>query len=263
MSEVGERRPVRLRDRLRVLYNGRSRPAVHFRYALLTLDVLLIAYFVASTFAGPRPWFLIVDVLIAVALVIDFLARMIVAPSVRRYFRDPITFTDLVVIGTLLVPLLGRDFAFLRVLRALRAFRSFRIQRELRKDFRTFRRNEELIEALVNLMLFIFVVTAMVYVLQHEQNRDIENYVDALYFTVATLTTTGFGDITMHGTGGRLLAIVIMVVGVSLFLRLVRVVFRPQKVFFRCPACGLARHESDAVHCKACGKLLSIPNEDG
>ena len=31
----------------------------------------------------------------------------------------------------------------------------------------------------------------------------IGNYLDALYFTVATLTTTGFGDITLTGTTGR------------------------------------------------------------
>jgi Ion channel len=47
------------------------------------------------------------------------------------------------------------------------------------------------------------------------------------YFTVATLTTTGFGDITLVGTEGRLLAIVMMSVGISLFLRMVQVLFRP------------------------------------
>jgi voltage-gated potassium channel len=36
---------------------------------------------------------------------------------------------------------------------------------------------------------------------------------------------------------------------------------RPQKVRYACPACGLQRHEVDAVHCKACGLLLKIPDE--
>lgn len=43
----------------------------------------------------------------------------------------------------------------------------------------------------------------------------IGNYIDALYFTVAMLTTTGFGDITLPGTAGRLLSILMMIVGVS------------------------------------------------
>ena len=40
-------------------------------------------------------------------------------------------------------------------------------------------------------------------------------------------------------------------------------VFRPGgKVRHPCPQCGLQRHERDAVHCKACGLLLNIPNDE-
>ena len=54
---------------------------------------------------------------------------------------------------------------------------------------------------------------------------------------------------------------VIMIFGVSLFLRLVQVMLRPQKVEHKCPDCGLKRHDHDAVHCKACGRLLNIEDE--
>jgi voltage-gated potassium channel len=47
---------------------------------------------------------------------------------------------------------------------------------------------------------------AIVYETQHRRNPAIGNYIDALSFTVATLTATGFGDITLTGTEGRLLA---------------------------------------------------------
>ena len=52
-----------------------------------------------------------------------------------------------------------------------------------------------------------------------------------------------------------------MLAGVTLFLRLAQALFRPAKVRYPCPACGLQRHEPDAVHCKACGHLLNIPDE--
>ena len=42
---------------------------------------------------------------------------------------------------------------------------------------------------------------------------------------------------------------------------LVRVLVQPPKVRFRCPACALMRHDADAVHCKACGTILNIPDE--
>ena len=75
----------------------------------------------------------------------------------------------------------------------------------LRADSSFFRRNEEVIFAVTNLAVFIFVMTAIVYETQKFRNDQITNYADALYFTVTALTTTGFGDITLHGTVGRLI----------------------------------------------------------
>jgi voltage-gated potassium channel len=85
----------------------------------------------------------------------------------------------------------------------------------------------------------------------------IGNYIDALYLTVVMLTTTGFGDMTLPGTAGRLLSILMMIVGVSLFVRMVQVLFRPTRVLQSCSYCGLSGYESDAVHCKRCGTLLT------
>lgn len=101
----------------------------------------------------------------------------------------------------------------------------------------------------------------MVYVTRVGSNPEIVNYFDALYFTVATLTTTGFGDITLVGTGGHILAVLIMIFGISLFLRLIQTIFRPDKVRYECPVCGLTRHDADTVHCRHCGTVLHITTE--
>jgi voltage-gated potassium channel len=98
-------------------------------------------------------------------------------------------------------------------------------------------------------------------VTQNDINPGIKTYIDALYFTITTLTTTGFGDITLLGPGGRLLAVVVMVAGVSLFLRLLQAIFRPNKVRFECPDCGLLVHDADAIRCKHCGRVLHIQTE--
>jgi voltage-gated potassium channel len=176
-------------------------------------------------------------------------------------FRQLTTWADIVVIITLLLPTILESFLFLRVLRALRLLRSYRMLADLRDEFSFFRRNEEVIQSVVNLLVFVFVMTALVYVFQIHTNPKITNYIDALYFTVTALTTTGFGDITLEGTSGRLLSIVILLIGVALFLRLVQTIFRPPHVTFECPDCGLKRHDTDAVHCKHCGRILHIATE--
>jgi voltage-gated potassium channel len=55
--------------------------------------------------------------------------------------------------------------------------------------------------------------------------------------------------------------VLIMIFGVSLFIRLAQTLFRPQKVHYECPKCGLSRHDPDAVHCKHCGAVVNIPTE--
>ncbi len=249
-----------LKATLDKLYNGRSKRSVRFNYALLVFDVVTIGFFLVASFVETPTWFLVVDFAIATVLTLDLAARFWIERSRLRFAFQLGTLADVIVIATLLLPFLIENWAFLRVLRALRLIRSYHVLRDLRQQFRFFARNEEVIGSVLNLGVFIFVVTSLVYVLQ-EGNPEITNYVDALYFTVATLTTTGFGDITLQGSVGRLLAIVIMVVGVALFLRLVQTIFRPEKIRFRCPDCGLNRHDLDAIHCKHCGRVLNIQTE--
>ena len=87
------------------------------------------------------------------------------------------------------------------------------------------------------------------------------DYIDALYFTVTAASTTGFGDIVLLGTRGKLTSIIVVISGIGLLVRLAQSLFRPLKVFFPCPQCALQRHDPDAVHCKACGTLLNIPDD--
>jgi voltage-gated potassium channel len=182
----------------------------------------------------------------------------------RRPMKDLFSFwglADILVILSLLVPIWGEGLAFLRVLRLYRVIHSPPTLQQLRDDIPGFQRHEAALRAGLNLLIFVFAMTALVYQTQRTVNGDITNYMDALYFTVSTLSTTGFGDITLVGTSGRLLSVVIMIFGISLFLRLIQVIFRPPKAIFPCPTCGLRRHDHDAVHCKACGEVLAIPDD--
>ena len=251
---------ARLKQILRDLYTGRSQRATNFRYGLLAFDLMSIGFFVATAPEFPTPFILAVDFVLGLFILADFLARLWIAPNKARLLRQLHTVADILVILTLLLaPFISTSFAFLRVLRAMRLLHSYHVLRDLREETAFFRRNEEVIVACVNLIVFIFLATALVFTLQYRRNPDIESYVDALYFTVTTLTTTGFGDITMTGDGGRLLAVGIMLVGVALFFRLAQAIVRPTKVRHACPTCGLDRHDPDAVHCKHCGETIKIP----
>ncbi len=245
----------------RELYYGTNESALRGRYILLVIDLLILAYFVVTTFLPFDHWIATIDYVVAVWLILEFISRLLADDDKAAFITKPLAVVDFAIIVSLLLPVIFGNMAFLRVLRAMRLARSYLVTRRLRQQSQFFAKNEEVIFSAINLMVFIFVVTAIVYVLQSETNPSINNYIDALYFTITTLTTTGFGDITLVGSTGRLLAVVIMIVGVALFIRLVQTIFRPSKVRVDCPSCGLTRHEIDAVHCKHCGHLINIRTE--
>ena len=254
----------RLRVNLRRLFYGHRPAAVAFQSALLAIDLAAIAYFLATTFLADAAWLRTVDFLLGVLLALEFLGRMSAHRHPMHYLENGAAMIDLVVIASLFVSALGGNLGFLRVLRTLRLLRSYYVLGRLKKLSPAVRRNEEVILASLNLAVFVMMVSSLVFVTQRGVNPKIEDFVDALYFSVSALSTTGFGDITLIGsTGGELLSIAMMIVGITLFFRLAQAVFRPGgKVLHPCPQCGLQRHEPDAVHCKACGQVLNIPNDN-
>lgn len=246
---------------LRSLYFGNDERARRFRYGLIAFDVVTIGIFILAASESQQWWIVPLDFGLGVILTVELVARVYASTNRRSQILSFATATDIIVIGSLFLPALIDNLGFLRVVRMLRLLRSYHLLHDLRSDSPWFRRYEDVIQRTLNLAVFIMIVTSLVYVTQHTINPHIDNYIDALYFTITTLTTTGFGDITLLGPGGRLLAVIIMVVGVGLFLRLLQAVFRPNKVRFECPDCALQVHDIDAVHCKHCGRVLPIPTE--
>lgn len=260
--EAGRRRRLpRLRARLSELYHGKSPRAVRFRLRVIVLDFLLIAFFIAAPFLREYPAYLVMDYLAALILALDLAARAAAHTSLSAWIRRPSVWIDIFVLVTLLFPLWLFNLAFLRVLRLWSLFHSDFFWETVGRRYDD-TRWEDVGKTVATLVTFVFVATGFVYASFAREHPGIQGYLDALYFTTTALTTTGFGDIILPGAWGKLLTIIIMVSGITLFVRLAQALIRPYKVRFTCPTCGLMRHDQDAVHCKACGELLNIPNDE-
>ncbi len=252
---------LRLRARLRALYHGSSRTAVRFRLAVLTIDLVIIAFFIAAPVLRDIGLaFYIVDYVVAALLALDLAARALAFSDLKDWLKRPIVWVDLFILATLLFPAWLFNLGFLRVIRLWTLVNSDFFWRTVGRRYDD-TRVEDTTRALVALVTFVFVATGFVYTGFMGRYEGIGGWVDALYFTVTSLTTTGYGDILLPGVSGRLLSIVIMLIGVTLFVRLGQTLLRPHKVRFPCDQCGLRMHDPDAVHCKACGNLLCIPDD--
>ncbi|MDQ0317871.1 voltage-gated potassium channel [Pararhizobium capsulatum DSM 1112] len=250
---------VKIRSKLRGLYLGTSTQAIRFQVAMALIDLVILIFFVLGPYLGNGRSYFIIDYAIAFVIACELVARILVATDFKHWLMRPMTWVDILVLGTLLFPQQLSNFAFLRAFRiwSLGQSKAF----AMLMTHAGCARWGDVIKAVINFITFLFLVTGFVYTTFFYHDAGINGFVDALYFTVATITTTGFGDITLPGTAGKLTSIVTMIFGISLFVRLAQTIVRPNKVAFPCPQCGLQRHDHDAVHCKACGHILNIPDD--
>lgn len=245
---------------LRMLYLGTSPRAIRFQIAMAIIDLAIIIFFLVGPYFAEGHTYLIIDYAIAASIAFELGARALIASNLRRWLTRPMTWVDIAILATLLFPALFSNFAFLRAFRIWSLGQSKVFTLLIKRAGYT--EWEDVIRACINFVTFLFLVTGFVYTaFFYHQAAGVEGFVDALYFTVATITTTGFGDITLPGTLGKLTSIITMIFGISLFVRLAQAIVRPHKVVFPCPQCGLQRHDANAVHCKACGHVLNIPDE--
>ena len=152
-----------LKRSIRRLYEGTTPSGVRFRYALLAFDIVTVLFIIATSFRNSSEIIETLDVLFGVVILVDFSARLLVSRHRLRDFTRFSTWTDMVAILSFLAPLAGEAGGFLRILRTLRLLRDYQMLVRLRVDSPFFRRNEEVMFAVTNLAVFIFVMTAIVY----------------------------------------------------------------------------------------------------
>ena len=246
----------------RELYFGSTAKALRFQSWMLLLDVALIAFFIIAPFIQRNALFFVMDYAIASILAIDLGLRAYAFGHLRRWLRRPIVWADMAVLASLVAPIFAANLGFLRILRIYSLVQGETLWRVVAGGKWADTHVQDTIRAAANLAIFIFVAAALVHAGFAGRTSQINSYLDSLYFTVTTLSTTGYGDVVLPGAWGKVLSIVIMIGGVSLFIRLAQVMMRGAKVRYPCPGCGLLRHDPDAIHCKACGTRIKIPHDN-
>jgi voltage-gated potassium channel len=154
------------------------------------------------------------DVAVCVVFFGDFCAQLARAPSRWRYFIRWGWIDLLSSIPMIDALRVGRATRVLRVLRILRGVRSTKLLAE----FVLIRRAESafLAAALLTLLLVVF---GSIAILQFErvEGANINSAADAVWWSVVTLTTVGYGDRYPVSGEGRIIATLLMTAGVGLF----------------------------------------------
>ena len=128
-----------------------------------------------------------------------------------EYITSPFAIIDLLAILPAYRPL--------RILRVFMLFRLFKVLRYT-KSVNTFlsilkTKKFELITLLMLVGFITFIGGAVIYVFEYKVNPNIHNFFDAIYWSLITISTVGYGDISPVTHQGRILTMFLILAGIA------------------------------------------------
>jgi voltage-gated potassium channel len=188
-----------------------------FQLGLLVLSLLIIgALLVDAVMPMPREVSLIVqwlDIVACVLFFFDFCVRFRRASSKRLFMKwgwidllACVPNVDLLRVGRML-----------RVLRVIRLLRGVRIGHRLVTIFLQNKPRSAFTSVLLTTLLLITFSSIAILVVEEGPEANIKTAEDAIWWSVTTITTVGYGDRYPTSSEGRIIAMVLMISGVGLF----------------------------------------------
>jgi voltage-gated potassium channel len=189
-----------------------------YQVFMLALCLFALAVFAIDTLAplqtATRQIFEYADTAICVLFFADFVVQLIAAPNRWHYFSRWGWIDLLSSIPMVDAFRLGRAARIMRIFRVLRGVRSTKLLAGFLLDRRA--ESAFLAAALVSLLLVVFASVAILQ-FEHVDGANISSAQDAIWWSVVTITTVGYGDRYPITAEGRAIAAVLMTAGVGLF----------------------------------------------
>ena len=196
--------------------------------AVGTLPVLLVELARDELPSGDRVFLDAVNVFVLVVFAVDYIVGLRLARNRRAFARAE--WSSLLIVFAQAVALLPglATFGALRALRVLRAGRLWRllivmaravaVGRTAATDGRRMIRQHAASIAF-GLAGFTWLTSAASFTLVEDVGADgrLQSFFDALWWSSATITTVGYGDVYPVTTAGRLIGVFTMVVGIGTF----------------------------------------------
>ena len=235
---------------------------------LVILITLSIGIFICENLEIFRPWreeLAIADKIILGIFAVEYLLRLLISRNKLKFVFSFLGIIDLLVI----LPLFAHISQGLVFLRGFRVFRILQLLRTIRYSnlmlmfFRSFRHYRDEIQIFVITFFLVIIVGSLaMFSIEGAVNPGFATVPDAMWWTVVTITTVGYGDVVPITIAGKILAGIIIFIGLASIAIMTAVL---TKVFIdhffgkrlhHCEFCHYPHHDHDAKFCKNCGNQL-------
>jgi len=266
-----------LRERIwRVIFLSDTRWGQIFDVVLLVLIgasvFVVMLESVVSIKTGHAELFWILEWIFTLIFTVEYLVRLAVVRSRRKYALSFFGIVDLLSILPTYIAILLTGSQYLMVIRILRLLRMFRVL----KMAHHFGQANVLLSALRSsgpkISVFLFFMLTLVsiegtlmYLIEGGSNPGFSSIPQSIYWAIVTVTTVGYGDISPMTFFGKLVASFIMLSGFAIIAVPAGIVtseiglgyYRSLRMDARrCGECGWKGHDPSAKFCKQCGNAL-------
>lgn len=168
------------------------------------LTLFILALISLSTMLAKDPDYIWIDRTVYAIFLLDILVRLYLAPKKWEYIKkNPL---DMIVA----LPL-DSLFQSARILRFLRLIRILMMSTRFMRPIYAVIKENQLERTITFAFLLIFVVSIPISLVE----PNINEYGDAIWWSIVTMTTVGYGDISPETGLGRTLAVLLMLVGIG------------------------------------------------
>jgi voltage-gated potassium channel len=211
----------------------------------------------------------IVEWVFTILFTVEYVLRLFCVGKPLKYAFSFYGIVDFLSIFPTYFSILYPGSQYLLVIRILRVLRVFRVLKVVQYLTEARMLKEALIASRRKIFVFIFVVFtvviivgSMMYLIEGEENG-FTSIPRSIYWSIVTLTTVGYGDLSPQTTLGQALASFVMILGYGLIAVPTGIVSveiskidRKNLTTQSCPECSAEGHDSDAEYCKHCGSHL-------
>lgn len=216
--------------------------------------------------------FTVVEWMFTVFFTIEYLLRLYCVLRPMRYATSFFGIIDLLAILPSYLALFlptAQYFLIIRAFRLIRIFRIFKMAHFINEGdiiIQALRASRAKITVFLTFVsLLVIIIGAVMYLIEGGSNEGFSSIPRGVYWSVVTLTTVGYGDITPRTELGQLISAVVMILGYAIIAVPTGIVsaefvkeYKSGKANTQaCRYCGQEGHDPDAIHCKYCGEKLN------
>lgn len=226
-----------MKDKIYNLLAGQENKTNYFvDYFISTLIILSIIAIILESFENfnseYHSWLRGFEIFSVVVFTLEYICRIWISDKVypdltpgqarRKYIFSVLGIVDFMAILPFYIPMIiSLDLRFIRALRLLRLFRIFKLAHyssSLKLLGNVLKgKKEELVITIFACMILLMITSSLIYEIEHDIQPDkFPNIFASFWWSIATLTTIGYGDVYPISGWGQFLAAITALFGIGL-----------------------------------------------